>query len=80
MFAMWDLRHADPVGELLLLQPELVQELSEGLAQLDRVEVLAMDVLDECFSEQVRVIRIPQDDRDGGQPRQLGGTEPSAPP
>ncbi len=71
--------HADPVGELLLLQPELVQELSEGLAKLDRVEVLAVDVLDEGFSEQVGVIRIPQDDGHGGQPGQLGGTEPPLP-
>ena len=50
---MWDLRHADPVRELLLLQPELVEELAERLSQLDRVEVLAVDVLDERFSEQV---------------------------
>ncbi len=70
---------ADPVGELLLLESELIQELAEGFAELDRVEVLAVDVLDEGFSEQVGVIGIPQDDGHGDQPRQLGGAEPPLP-
>ena len=41
----------DLPGDVLLGQPELLVELPEGVRFLDRVEVLALDVLDECELE-----------------------------
>ena len=68
-------RHAEPFGERLLLEAELLEELSEGLGELDRVEVLTMDVLDEGLAEGLRVVALPDHRGHGRETGELGGPQ-----
>ena len=47
----------DPAGDLVLGEAELVLQAVEGLRLLDRVQLLALDVLDEGQLEEVLVRR-----------------------
>ena len=76
-----DVRAGDPhpLGELLLLESELLQECPERLGELDRAEVLAVDVLDQRLAQEVRVVGIAQDHGDGRQAGDLGRPQPALP-
>ena len=76
---MWERETPTRSASSSCFRPELVQELAEGLAELDRVQVLAVDVLDEGFPEQVGVVGVPQHHGHGGHPGELGRTEPPLP-
>ena len=64
---------ADPLGQLLLSPPELGEELLVGLRGLDRVEVLAQQVLNEGQLDALRVGRVANDRRNPIEARLLGG-------
>ena len=59
---------ADTVADLLLRQAELVDELAVGERLLDRVEVGALDVLDERHLELIAVRELPDERRDPLEP------------
>ena len=64
------------LGDLLLRQPEVVVELVIRHRLFDRVEVLALDVLDERDLQRVALgHHLFDDDRDGGQAGLLRGAE-----
>jgi hypothetical protein len=70
-------RHAQPLRERLLLETELLEQLAEGSAELDRVQVLAVDVLDQGLAERFRVVALPDHGGHGRQTGELG--RPQAP-
>ena len=57
-------RPPDPVGDCSWREPELVDELAVGEGGLDRVEVLALEVLDERELELLAVGELADDRRD----------------
>ena len=61
----------------ILGEPELVDELAVCLGRLERIEVLALQVLDERELELVAVGELPDDGRDALQAGELGGPEPA---
>ena len=54
---------ADGVGDLLLREMELVGEPAIGVRFLDRVEIFALEILDERGGEQPVVGHVADDDR-----------------
>ena len=60
----------DPAGDVVLAEAELVDELPIGLGRLERVEVLALEVLDERELELVTIGELADDRRD---PLEAGG-------
>ena len=67
----------DLPGDLVLGQAELLVELPEGVGLLDRVEVFALDVLDERQLELLAIGELADDGRDPletGQPGRLDTT------
>src|SRR5205823_10803046 len=72
-------RDPDPIGELLLLESQFLEQLPEGLGELDRTKVLTMDVLDQRLSQGVAVVAVADYHGDRGQTRQPGGAETSFP-
>ena len=62
-------RTSQACGELLLRDPEVLEELLVRGGLLERVELDAMDVLDQRFLEEVGVLRR---SHDGGHGRQAG--------
>ena len=67
---------AHPIRQLLLLEPQLLEQLPERLGELDRAQVLAMDVLDQRLTQRVGVVGVADHDRDRGQPGELGRAQP----
>ena len=59
----------DPAGQLLVRQPEVLDELLVGAGLLEGVEVLAVEVLDQRLLDAVHIRRLADDRRDGGQAR-----------
>ena len=66
---------ADPRRDLVLAEAELVDELSVGLRRLERIEVLALEVLDEGELELVAVGELADDRRDAFEAGGLRGPE-----
>ena len=63
------------VGDVVLAEAELVDELPVGVGRLDRVEVLALEVLDERELELLAVGELADDRRD---PLEAGRAAPRA--
>ncbi len=63
---------ADPLGDLLLGQAQIVDQRLEGGRLLDGVQLLALEVLDEGQLQQPVVRDLLHDRRDLEQPRDLG--------
>src|SRR5581483_5722394 len=76
-----DVRPGDPeaLRQRLLLEAELLQQLSERLGELDRVQVLPVDVLDQRLAEGVRVVALAYDRGDGRESRQAGRAQAPLP-
>ncbi len=55
---------------------EAVEVVLEALGLLDRVEVAALDVLDQGGLDDLLVVEVDDADRHRGQPRRLGGPQP----
>lgn len=66
---------ADGAGDLLLGHAELVGQAAVGARLLDRVEVFALDVLDEGELEHVGVVDVADDGRNGLQARLARGPQ-----
>src|SRR5207249_11536378 len=60
-------------GDFLLRQLKLLDQLRITLCFLDRIEILALEVLNQRQLKHGPVISFSQDDRHFGQPKQLGG-------
>ena len=71
MLATVDRARPTRVGELLLGEPELVDQLAVGVRRLDRIEVLALEVLDERELELLAVRQLADDRRDPLQPGRI---------
>ena len=69
-------RSAYLARELLVGGAEIVEELLVGCGLFQRVELLAVHVLDQGVPEQVVVLRLLDDGADLGQPSTLSGTPP----
>ena len=65
----------DARRDLVLAEPELLDELAVGVGRLERVEVLALEVLDERELELLAVGELADDGRDALEAGGLGGAE-----
>src|SRR5882724_6050478 len=63
---------ADFGGDFFLFKLKLLDELSVALRFLHRIEVLALEVLNEREFQDSSVVGFANDDRDFGQAEQLG--------
>ena len=72
-------RVAEPFGHGLLRHAEILEQFLERPGQLERSQILAMDVLDQRFTERLGVVAMTDDRRDRGQPRQPGRSNPPLP-
>ena len=61
-------RPADPAGQLLVGDPELVEQLLIGGRLLQGVQLCPMDVLEQSVAQQVVIGGLAHDGRDGRQP------------
>ena len=64
---------ADPGGQLVVRAAEVLEQLLVGGRLLERVQLGAVQVLQQRVAEQVVVAGLPHDRRDDGQARLLGG-------
>ena len=64
-------RFVDDPGQHFLGMPEFPRKLLICLRFLDRVKVLALDILDQRDLERSRIVEVANDDRDLVQPRAL---------
>ena len=67
VFATVDRARPTRVGDLLMGEPELVDQPPEAMRRLDRIEVLALQVLDERQLEPLLVVEVADDRRDAVQ-------------
>jgi hypothetical protein len=67
-------RLADAFGDTFLRQPELVDELAIGKRLVDRIEIRALDVLDERHLELVPVRELADERGDPLEAREARGT------
>ena len=65
----------DAGRDVVLAEPELVDQLAVGVGRLDRVEVLALQVLDERELELVAIDELADDGRDAIEAGRLGRPE-----
>ena len=63
------------VGDLVLAEPELLDELAVGVGRLERIEILALEVLDEGELELIAIGELADDRRDPLEAGRLGRTE-----
>ena len=68
---------ADLAGDLVLGQAKLLLELAEGVRLLDRVEVLTLDVLDQCQLELLAIGELADHGRDSLEAGQAGSLDPA---
>ena len=66
-------RAADALGELVVGAPEVLEQLAVGRRLLERVELGAVQVLQQRVAQHVVVVGVPHDRRDGGEAGLLGG-------
>jgi hypothetical protein len=57
-------RATDPAREAILAEPEFVDELAVGTGGLDRIEILALEVLDERELELIAIGELPHEGGD----------------
>ena len=67
---------ADARRDVVLAEPELVDQLAVGLGRLERVEVLALEVLDEGELELLAIGELADDRRDAVEAGRLRGAQP----
>src|SRR5271166_3683470 len=67
---------ADRLGEAGLAAAEFLHQPAIGLCLLERRQILALKVLDQCDFERLRIRDRANDDRDLMQPETLRGTPP----
>ena len=67
---------ADAVRDGFLAEPELVDQLAIGLGRLERVEILALEVLDQGELELLAIGELADDGGDPLEAGRLGGSEP----
>ena len=65
----------DPRRDLVLAQPEVVDQLAIGVGGLERIEILALEVLDEGELELIAIGELPHDGRDPLETGRLGGAK-----
>ncbi len=63
---------ADLLGELLVGGTEIIEQLLIGRGLLQGIELLPVQVLQECIPQHVIVVRLPDDCRDVFKPGSLG--------
>ena len=63
----------NPLSDLFLLRTELGLKRAERVRLLQRIKVLALEVLDQCKDSRLLVRDFSGNHRHLGQPRQLGG-------
>ena len=68
---------ADAGRDVLLAEPELLDELAVGVGRLERVEVLALEVLDEREFELLAIGELAHDRRDAVETGGLRGPQPA---
>jgi hypothetical protein len=68
---------ADPFGEVLLREPELIDELPIRPRRFEGIEVLALEVLHEGKFELLPIRKLADDRRDPFQARRSGCADPS---
>src|SRR5690606_36604304 len=66
-------RAADRLRDLLMRQRELIGEPLQRVRLVDRVQVLALEVLDQRNGERGLIVELANDDRYRGQPGDLRG-------
>ena len=69
-------RLAYRIGDLLLGEAELVSQPLQGVGLFQRVEILALDVLDERHGRSLLIANITNQGRNGVQARKAGSTPP----
>ena len=74
---MCDLDTPTRSASVLLLEPELLEQLTERLGELDRAEVFTVDVLDQRFAQEIGIPGVAKHHRDGGEASDLGGAQAS---
>ena len=67
----------DPRRDFVLAEAELVDELSVGFRRLERIEILALQVLDQRELELVAIGELAHDCRDAFEAGGLRGPEPA---
>jgi hypothetical protein len=68
---------ADPIGDIVLAEAELVDQLPVCLGRLEGIEIFALQVLDKGELELVAVGELPDDGRDAFEAGRMGGPEPA---
>lgn len=66
---------ADAEGDVVLRHVEFSRQAAVGAGLFHRVEVLALDILDDRQLQGLAVVDVAHHHRDGGQAGQLGGAE-----
>ena len=72
-------RSADPGGEFIVGDVELVQQLLIGRRLFQRIQLRSVDVLQQGVAQQIVFGGLPHDRGDGGQAGVLGGAPPPLP-
>ena len=70
---------ADPRGQLLVGAAEVLEELLVGRGLLERVQLRAVQVLQQRVAQHGGVVGVADDRGDGGQPGLLRGPQPALP-
>jgi len=70
---------SDARGQGLLREPELVHQLPIGARGFERVEVFALEVLDQRQLELLSIRQLPNDRRNAFQPCRPSCTDPTLP-
>ena len=76
MFATVDRARPTRFETSLLAEPELLDQLAVRLRRLERIEILALEVLDEGDLELLAVGELADDRGDAFETGRLGGPEP----
>ena len=67
---------ADAIRDVLLAEPELLDQLAVGFRRLERIEILALEVLDEGELELLAIGELADDRGDAFETGRLGGAQP----
>lgn len=70
-------RPSDPLGQFLLGTTEIFKQLTIGSCFFQRVQLGAMQVLQQRISQKVRIIHIPNNRRNSGKAGIFSSTQPS---
>ena len=67
----------DPGRDVLVAEPELIDELAIRIGRLERIQVFALEVLDERQFELLSIGELADDGRDPVEPGGLGRAQPA---